>query len=220
MPLFHLGGTLGPKVPFWDSRDEFGDTNLLVRTPEEGASMTRALGPYAMVLLRRHGATVVGKSVRECVFRSIYTTRNAELQLRAMAIGTPGPLSPGETEKSGGHNLGGRGVERAWEYWTIRLMKAEAMWAAAGLPRLKGLMEAARPAGAGLPAAKRGKPPRRRRSRRKRSSPNEVRQGQVRQRRRSAGGEGSRAALRGLPQSRKRLQGTVRHEAWPGDRSG
>ncbi len=32
VPLFHLGGTLGAKVPFWDSRDEFGDTNLLVRT--------------------------------------------------------------------------------------------------------------------------------------------------------------------------------------------
>jgi hypothetical protein len=157
VPLFHLGGTLGMKVPFWDSRDEFGDTNLLVRTPQEGASMARALGPHAMVLLRRHGATLVGKSVRECVFRSIYTTRNAELQLRAIAIGTPGPLSPGETELSGGHNLGGRGVERAWEYWTVRLMKAEAMWAAAGLPRLKGLMAAARPAGAGLPAAKRVK---------------------------------------------------------------
>ncbi len=154
VPLFHLGGTLGMKVPFWDSRDEFGDTSLLVRTPEEGASMARALGPHFMVLLRRHGATLVGKSVRECVFRSIYTTRNAELQLRAMAIGTPQPLSPGETEMAGGHNLGGRGVERAWEYWTIRLMKAEAMWAAAGLPRLKGLAEAARPAGAGLPPAK------------------------------------------------------------------
>jgi ribulose-5-phosphate 4-epimerase/fuculose-1-phosphate aldolase len=157
VPLFHLGGTLGTKVPFWDSRDEFGDTNLLIRTPEEGASMARALGPHAMVLLRRHGATLAGGSVRECVFRSIYTTRSAELQLRAMAIGTPGPLSPGETELSGGHNLGGRGVERAWEYWTIRLMKAEAMWAAAGLPRMKGLMEAARPAGAGLPGARRAK---------------------------------------------------------------
>src|SRR6201989_1081906 len=75
VPLFHLGGTLGTKVPFWDSRDEFGDTNLLVRTPEEGASMARALGPYAIVLLRRHGATVVGPSVRACVFRSIYSTR-------------------------------------------------------------------------------------------------------------------------------------------------
>ena len=48
-----------------------------------------------------------------------------------MAIGTLGPLSPGEVEKCGGHNLGSRGVERAWEYWVTRLQKAEAMWAAA-----------------------------------------------------------------------------------------
>src|SRR6516225_7800891 len=107
VPLFHLGGTLGTKVPFWDSRDEFGDTNLLVRTPEEGASHARALGPHYMLLLRRHGASLAGKSLRECVFRSIYTTRNAELQLRAMAIGTLGPLSAGEAEKCGAHNLSG-----------------------------------------------------------------------------------------------------------------
>ena len=154
MPLFHLGGTLGIKVPFWDSRDEFGDTNLLVSTPEEGASHARALGPHYMLLLRRHGASLAGKSLRECVFRSIYTTRNAELQLRAMTIGTPGPLSPGEVEKCGGHNLGPRGVERAWEYWVTRLQKAEAMWAAAGLPRMKELGRIARPQTAGLAPAR------------------------------------------------------------------
>jgi ribulose-5-phosphate 4-epimerase/fuculose-1-phosphate aldolase len=154
VPLFHLGGTLGAKVPFWDSRDEFGDTNLLVRTPEEGASHARALGPHYMLLLRRHGASLAGKSLRECVFRSIYTTRNAELQLRAMAIGTPSPLSPGEAEKCGGHNLGSRGVERAWEYWVTRLQKTEAIWAAAGLPRLKNLATVARPQTAGLVPAR------------------------------------------------------------------
>ena len=36
-----------------------------------------------------------------------------------------------------------------------RLQKAEAMWAAAGLPRMKGLAEVARPRTAGLPAVKR-----------------------------------------------------------------
>ena len=150
VPLFHLGGTLGAKVPFWDSRDEFGDTSLLVSTPEQGASHARALGPYYMLLLRRHGASLAGKSLRECVFRSIYTTRNAELQLRAIAIGVPGPLSPGEREKCGGHNLGPRGVERAWEYWVTRLQKAETMWAAAGLPRLRDLGKLARPQTAGV----------------------------------------------------------------------
>jgi ribulose-5-phosphate 4-epimerase/fuculose-1-phosphate aldolase len=154
VPLFHLGGTLGAKVPFWDSRDEFGDTNLLVRTPEEGASHARALGPHFMLLLRRHGASLAGESLRECVFRAIYTTRNAELQLRAMAIGKLQPLTPGEAEKCGSHSLGSRGVERAWEYWVTRLQKAEAMWVAAGLARMKGLAAVARPQSAGLPAAR------------------------------------------------------------------
>jgi hypothetical protein len=107
-----------------------------------------------MLLLRRHGASLAAKSVRECVFRCIYTTRNAELQLRAMAIGTLSPLSPGEAEMCGAHNLGSRGVERAWEYWVTRLQKAEAMWAAAGLPRMQGLAAVARPQTAGLPQAK------------------------------------------------------------------
>ena len=39
VPVFHLGAAMGAKAPFWDSRDEFGDTNLLVVKPEEGASL-------------------------------------------------------------------------------------------------------------------------------------------------------------------------------------
>ena len=44
VPVFHLGAAMGQSAPFWDSRDEFGDTNLLVVKPEEGASLARALG--------------------------------------------------------------------------------------------------------------------------------------------------------------------------------
>jgi len=44
VPVFHVGATIGATVPYWDSQDEFGDTNLLVVKPEEGASLARALG--------------------------------------------------------------------------------------------------------------------------------------------------------------------------------
>ena len=63
VPVFHLGAVIG-QVPFWDQRDEFGDTNMLVVKPAEGASLARALGPNWMVLMRRHGATVAGTSLR------------------------------------------------------------------------------------------------------------------------------------------------------------
>src|SRR5579871_1781992 len=126
VPVMHLGASLGPKVPFWDSRDEFGDTGLVVTRPEEGRSLAHALGDYWMILLRRHGATLAGRSLRECVFRSIYTCRNAELQSRAMAMGQISTLSAGEQAMCGEHSLTPRTLSRAWEYWTYRLAKAEA----------------------------------------------------------------------------------------------
>ena len=60
VPVFHLGAAIGEETPFWDQHDEFGDTNLLVVKPEEGRSLARALGRHSVVLMNRHGATVVG----------------------------------------------------------------------------------------------------------------------------------------------------------------
>ena len=58
LPVDHLGATMGAVIPFWDQRDEFGDTDLIVAKPEEGQSLARALGANWVVLMRRHGATV------------------------------------------------------------------------------------------------------------------------------------------------------------------
>ena len=44
VPVFHVAAIMGESVPFWDQRDDFGDTNMLVVKPEEGRSLARALG--------------------------------------------------------------------------------------------------------------------------------------------------------------------------------
>jgi ribulose-5-phosphate 4-epimerase/fuculose-1-phosphate aldolase len=123
--LYHMGAQIGSKVPFWDSRDEFGDTCLLVLKAEEGRSLAKALGPNWLVLMRRHGATVVGKTLQNLVFRCIYSYRNAELQLLTQAQGMSlSPLTPGEAKLAMARNLEPRPQARAWEYWSIRLKKA------------------------------------------------------------------------------------------------
>ena len=127
-PVYHLGATLGEKVPFWDARDDFGDTTLIVAKPEEGASLARALGASWIVLMRRHGATVAGRTLEELTFRTIYTARNAALQIRAHTLGHVSPLNPAETELAGEYNLRPGPVARAWEYWNVRLDKAEGTW--------------------------------------------------------------------------------------------
>ncbi len=115
-------------VPFWDARDEFGDTNLIVAKPEEGASLARALGTNWIVLMRRHGATVAGKTLEELMFRTIYTARNAALQIQAHGLGHVSPLNAAETSLAGEYNLRPGPVARAWEYWSVRLDKAEGNW--------------------------------------------------------------------------------------------
>jgi ribulose-5-phosphate 4-epimerase/fuculose-1-phosphate aldolase len=125
-PVDHLGATMGAVIPFWDQRDEFGDTDLIVAKPEEGQSLARALGPHWVVLMRRHGATVAGISVEEMVFRSVFSCRNAEMQREAQSLGGVSALTPIEIKKAGAFNLEPRPIARAWEYWTTRLSKAEA----------------------------------------------------------------------------------------------
>ena len=127
-PVYHLGATMGLSVPSWDSRDDFGNTDLIVRKPEEGASLARALGPNWIVLMRRHGATVAGRTLEEVVFRSIYIAANAALQIQAQGLETVAPLNPEETQLAGDFNLEPGPLMRAWEYWSVRLDKAEGNW--------------------------------------------------------------------------------------------
>jgi len=127
VPVFHLGASMGAVAPFWDSRDDFGDTNLLVVKPAEGASLARALGRHSVVLMRRHGATVVGLSLRELVFRAIYCCDNARYLSEAKRLGSFGPLTPGEIEMAQAIYQLPNAQSRAWEYWASRLAKRGGM---------------------------------------------------------------------------------------------
>jgi ribulose-5-phosphate 4-epimerase/fuculose-1-phosphate aldolase len=124
VPVFHLGATIGEQTPFWDQADEFGDTNLLVVRPEEGQSLARALGRHWVVLMRRHGATVAGASLKELVSRSVFLCQNAEYQMKAYLLGAPVSLRPGEIKLAGSINAMPSVVERTWEYWSQRLQAA------------------------------------------------------------------------------------------------
>jgi ribulose-5-phosphate 4-epimerase/fuculose-1-phosphate aldolase len=142
VPVFHLGAVGGIKPPYWDQRDEFGDTIMLVRRPEEGASLARTLGQHALVLMRRHGVTVVGNDVRDCVYRAVHSCRNADYLVRALAIGPITSLSPGETQLASEITGKTTGLIRSWDSWAMRVAKA------GGMPVLSKIR----------PAAKRAKP--------------------------------------------------------------
>jgi ribulose-5-phosphate 4-epimerase/fuculose-1-phosphate aldolase len=119
-PIFHMAALLGAAVPRWDIADEFGDTDMLVRTVEQGRSLARALGARQIVLMRGHGSAVAGATLREVVMACVYLEQNARLQAQAMALGDVRYLSAGETDRMAAMLADPLGSERAWHVWRER----------------------------------------------------------------------------------------------------
>jgi HCOMODA/2-hydroxy-3-carboxy-muconic semialdehyde decarboxylase len=117
-PLYHMSAFLSGGVPVWDiGRAAGGATDMLVRTPALGHALAQALGARPVVLMRGHGAVVVGTSLPQVVFRSVYTEVNARLQVQAIALGGGNVtyLSPEEAAKAEGSIASTLG--RPWELW-------------------------------------------------------------------------------------------------------
>ena len=119
-PIFHLAALIGDDIPVWDIRDNFGDTNLLVTTNEQGRDLAATLGPRRVALMRGHGCVVAGGSLKEAVMASIYLQVNARLLLESLKLGDVTYLSPGEIAIMREGQLGVRTMGRAWEYWATR----------------------------------------------------------------------------------------------------
>jgi HCOMODA/2-hydroxy-3-carboxy-muconic semialdehyde decarboxylase len=122
-PLLHMCASCGHEVPIWDSRDQFGDTTLLVSNMDMGRDLARHLGRNPTTLMRGHGATVVGRSVRHAVFIAVYLEVGAKLQMQAMtmttATGNIKFLSAGEVDRIVAR-VNDYTLNRAWENWARR----------------------------------------------------------------------------------------------------
>ena len=115
-PAIHSAAVIGQQVPVWDIRDEFGDTDMLVRSNEMGNSLARALGAGTAALMRGHGSVVAAKSVQDAVFATYYLQLNAEVVIKAMSMGAEITyLSSGETEMSAEVHSQPFSRGRAWE---------------------------------------------------------------------------------------------------------
>jgi ribulose-5-phosphate 4-epimerase/fuculose-1-phosphate aldolase len=118
--VIHTAGGMGAHIPVWDIRDDFGDTDMLVRNLQQGRSLAKTLGSNAAVLMRGHGVSVAGASVRDAVRVSVYLMVNARLQTEAMRLGDVTFVSEGEIVKTAEMSASPLASDRIWEYWTQR----------------------------------------------------------------------------------------------------
>jgi ribulose-5-phosphate 4-epimerase/fuculose-1-phosphate aldolase len=115
-PVCHMCGFLGAGTPVFEIRDVAGRaSDLLVRDARLGAALAQSLGRSAAVLMRGHGSTVVGSSLRQAVFRAIYTEVGARLQAEAMRLGPVTYLT--EEEAAATAETNDSQIDRAWLLW-------------------------------------------------------------------------------------------------------
>jgi HCOMODA/2-hydroxy-3-carboxy-muconic semialdehyde decarboxylase len=118
-PIYHMAGFLDAGVSVFEIRDTGGpSTDMLIRTNALGQALATCLGPNPVVLQRGHGATVVGVSIRQAVFRAIYTTKNAQALPIARQFGEVNYLLPDEARLA--NELHDQVLNRPWQFWKRR----------------------------------------------------------------------------------------------------
>ena len=116
-PVCHVCGFLGGGAPVFEIRDHAGfASDMLIRNRPLGRALAVSLGSAPVVLMRGHGMTAVGGSVRLATFRAVYTELNARLQLAAMPLGPLTFLTADEAAAADAANEGQ--INRPWSLWS------------------------------------------------------------------------------------------------------
>jgi len=116
-PVCHMCGFLSEKgTPIFEIRDFAGPgSDLLITSGKLGAALADSLAEGPAVLMRGHGSTVVGSTLRQTVFRAVYTEVGARLQMEAMKLGPVTYLT--EEETVGTTRTISTQYDRSWFLW-------------------------------------------------------------------------------------------------------
>jgi HCOMODA/2-hydroxy-3-carboxy-muconic semialdehyde decarboxylase len=95
---------------------------MLIRTPQLGAALAKTLGNAPVALLRGHGNVVVGGSVKEVVFRAVYTEVNARLEADALRLGQGQVVFLNEEEAKNSMATNQGQLTRPWDLWKAKAL--------------------------------------------------------------------------------------------------
>ena len=112
-PVYAQGVLLGP-VPVMDSP-------LSVNSKAMGERLASTLGAGRAVLLKSHGAAIVGGDIVECFALATYLEENARRQYLALQIGTPYVFSAEEQEACRANLWSPNLFAKSWESYRSKL---------------------------------------------------------------------------------------------------
>jgi ribulose-5-phosphate 4-epimerase/fuculose-1-phosphate aldolase len=83
-----------------------------------------ALGPHRVVMLKSHGAVVVGSDIVEAFVLGIYLEETARRQYMARALGTPYALTAAEVETIGANLRRPHLLRKVWDFHHAKLLNS------------------------------------------------------------------------------------------------
>lgn len=113
-PIENFSSIFAPETPMYH---RIG----LIVTPELGRDVAESLGSHRAVLMRGHGSTVVGSTLKETTVTAIFLEEAARLTYRARCIGTPICFTQEEVTILSEYIPKENTFNRAWEYYSGRL---------------------------------------------------------------------------------------------------
>ena len=108
---------------FADGVPEYPEAGKIVNR-EQGDTLAEALGSHRAVLLRMHGAAVVGAYLEEAFAATIQFEENAQYQLTASMLGPVDQLTPQEVEESVRESWKPNSILKRWEYYRAKETRA------------------------------------------------------------------------------------------------
>ncbi|HEY2230060.1 MAG TPA: class II aldolase/adducin family protein [Xanthobacteraceae bacterium] len=126
-PVVAQAGFLPKETPLFEVRDAYApgaaERGMLVLNASLGKALAAKLGSNPVVLMRGHGETVVGRSVKEATVRTFYTNIDARAQAAAAAMGPNATaLDDAELATNARENFD---ADRPWENYRQRMLKAQ-----------------------------------------------------------------------------------------------
>jgi HCOMODA/2-hydroxy-3-carboxy-muconic semialdehyde decarboxylase len=116
---------LPQETPLFEVRDAHSsaaERGMLVLNSSLGKALAAKLADNPVVLMRGHGETVVGRSVKEATVRTFYTNLDAQAQAAAMSLGSRLVVLD-EAERAAYAKE--ERPDRPWENYKQRMLKAQ-----------------------------------------------------------------------------------------------
>jgi ribulose-5-phosphate 4-epimerase/fuculose-1-phosphate aldolase len=113
LPVSVHGAIFADGVPEYKRAGKVTDAQL-------GDELARTLGSHRALLIRMHGAVVVGGYLEEAFCAAIQLETNAEIQMTASALGPVDRMTPEEVAQSIKESWTPRSIAKRWEYYVER----------------------------------------------------------------------------------------------------